>query len=167
QIAALLFHGNHNVRKAIWLMLGTACRPSSAFEYDWAGTDFDAELMDLNPPGREQTAKYRPIVKMPPTLKTYLMQFNYREGVMIQRANRPIRLWETAWRNARKLAGLGKGCNPYSIRHTVARWLRAAGVPKWEIENQMGHNMLSTTDIYAPHEPEYLAHACAAIERLM
>lgn len=36
-----------------------------------------------------------------------------------------------------------------------------------EIEGQLGHRALSTTDIYAPHAPEYLALACAAIEKLM
>lgn len=50
-------------------MLGTGCRPSTAFEYVMEQTDFDADLMDLNPPGRVQTAKYRPIVKQPPSLK--------------------------------------------------------------------------------------------------
>jgi integrase len=167
QIASLLAVANRQTTIAIMLMLGTGCRPSTAYEYAWEGTDFEADLMDLNPPGRVQTAKYRPIVKMPPGLKAFLMQFNYREGVIIQRANRPIRRWETAWRNARKKAGLGNRCNPYSIRHTVARYLRASGVPKWEIENQLGHSQLSTTDIYAPHAPDYLEKACAAIEKLM
>jgi integrase len=80
---------------------------------------------------------------------------------------KPIRCCKTAWRNARKSAGLGKKVNPYSIRNTVARYLRAQGVPKCEIEGQLGHRALSTTDIYAPHAPDYLKKAAAAIEKLM
>jgi hypothetical protein len=35
------------------------------------------------------------------------------------------------------------------------------------VECQLGHGGFSTTDIYAPHDPPYLADACAAIEKLM
>jgi integrase len=167
QIASLYAVANKQTRLAILLMLGTGCRPSTAYELVGECLDFEADLIDLNPPGRVQTAKYRPFVKMPPTLKAHLLPFKDVKGVLIKRAHRPIRRWETAWRNARKTAGLGKTANPYSLRHTVARWLRASGVPKWSIEAQLGHRALSTTDIYAPHAPDYLADACAAIEKLM
>jgi hypothetical protein len=40
-------------------------------------------------------------------------------------------------------------------------------VPKWEIAGQLGHRALSTTDIYAPHAPDYLEKSTAAIEKLM
>lgn len=168
QLAALFAASNRRNQIAFMLMLGTGCRPSTAYEFVGEGLDFDANLIDLNPPGRVQTAKYRPIVKMPPRLKEYLRGINDREGLLVHKGNgQPIRRWETAWRNARKTAKLGKKVNPYSLRHTVARWLRASGVPKWEVENQLGHSALSTTDIYAPHDPAYLAQACAAIEKLM
>jgi integrase len=167
QIASLLAVANRETSKAIMLMMGTGCRPSTAYEFVWEGVDFDADLLDLNPPGRVQTPKYRPIVKMPPSLKAYLRQFNDREGLYITRANRPIRRWETAWRNMRKNAGLGRDVNPYSLRHTVARWLRASGVAKWDVGAQLGHGGFSTTDEYAPHDPAYLAASCAAIEKLL
>jgi integrase len=168
QLAALYAASNRRNKLAFILMLGTGCRPSTAYEFVGAGLDFDSDLINLNPPGRVQTPKYRPVVKMPPSLKAHLRAINDREGLLVHKGNgQPIRRWETAWRNARKKAGLGRKVNPYSIRHSVARWLRASGVPKWEIEGQLGHRALSTTDIYAPHAPEYLAQACAAIEKLM
>lgn len=168
QLAALYVASNRRNRLAFIIMLGTGCRPSSAYEFVGEGLDFDSDLIDLNPPGRVQTAKYRPIVKMPPTLKAHLRTINDRTGLLIHKGNGdPIRRWETAWRNARAEAKLGKKVNPYSIRHSVARWLRASGVVKWNIEGQLGHRALSTTDIYAPHSPDYLADACAAIEKLM
>lgn len=167
QVASLLAVANKQTRMAIMLMLGTGCRPSTAYEFVIEGADFDADLVDLNPPGRVQTPKFRPVVKMPPSLKAYLLPFKDTKGVVIKRANRPIRRWETAWRNARKKAGLGNRVNPYSLRHTVARWLRSSGVPKWDVGAQLGHGGFSTTDEYAPNDPAYLAQSCAAIEKLM
>lgn len=56
--------------------------------------------------------------------------------------------------------------NPYSLRHTVARHLRASGVPAWEVSAQLGHKRkdLSITEIYAPFDPSYLSNAVAAID---
>ncbi|WP_424632055.1 tyrosine-type recombinase/integrase [Bradyrhizobium sp. SYSU BS000235] len=168
EIAALLSKANKNTHMMIMLMMGTGCRPSTACELVWECIDFEHGLIDLNPPGRVQTAKYRPIVRMPPSLRAYLWT-KRGKGLLIKRANKPIRRWEGAWRNCRTNAKIDKSinCQPYSIRHTVARHLRASGVVKWNIEAQLGHSALSTTDIYAPHAPDYLADACAAIDKFM
>jgi integrase len=167
EIGSLLVHANKNTYTMIMLMMGTGCRPQAACEMTWEQIDFEHGLIDLNQEGRIQTAKYRPIVRIPPALRGYLLTKRKPSGLLISHGGRVIRRWETAWRNCRGKAGLGKKCNPYSIRHTVARWLRAKKVMKWEIENQLGHSKLSTTDAYAPHDPDYLADACAAIDQLM
>jgi len=59
--------------------------------------------------------------------------------------------------------------NPYSLRHTVARWLRKEGVPAWEVAAQLGHKRLefSNTEIYAPFDPSYLNQAVAGIDKLL
>ena len=64
--------------------------------------------------------------------------------------------------------GLGDKVTAYSFRHTMARWLRAEGVPAWEVAAQLGHKQksVSTTEIYAPFDPAYLKSACGAIDRL-
>ena len=73
---------------------------------------------------------------------------------------------KTAWRAMRRRAGLDSAVNPYSIRHTLARELRTRSVPAWEVAAQLGHQMpgLSTTEIYAPYDPAYLANAVAMID---
>lgn len=55
---------------------------------------------------------------------------------------------------------------PYSIRHTMARWLRKSSIPAWETAAQLGHKMpdVSTTKIDAPFDPLYLFKATAAID---
>ena len=39
-------------------------RPSAILELTWDRVDFGRRLIDLNPAGRKQTAKRRPVVKM-------------------------------------------------------------------------------------------------------
>jgi len=73
----------------------------------------------------------------------------------------------TAWQAARE--GLPEGCNPYSLRHTVARWLRAHSVPVWEVAALLGHKMQghSVTELYAHADPRDLEATKAALDELL
>ena len=72
-------------------------------------------------------------------------------------------------------AGLKKGddevinVNPYSVRHSLARYMRQHGVETDEISVWLGHrappNNSETTLIYSPYGPEYLPNAKAAAEK--
>ena len=68
----------------------------------------------------------------------------------------------------RAAAGLDEEVNPYSIRHTVARWMRQNGVPAWEVAAQLGHKSRDyrTTELYAAFDPAYLENAVRAIDLL-
>ena len=81
----------------------------------------------------------------------------------------PVRSVKKAWRQLRTNAGLDATVNPYSLRHTMARWLRAQSVPAWEVAAQLGHKQrdVSTTEIYAPFDPSFLRNACRAIDELL
>ena len=48
---------------------------------------------------------------------------------------------------------------PYAT--VLTRHLRASGVNAWQVSAQLGHKQpgMSTTEIYAPFEPDYLAGA--------
>ena len=68
----------------------------------------------------------------------------------------------------RQAAGLDEDVNPYSIRHTIARWMRQNGVPAWEVAAQLGHKSRDyrTTELYAAFDPAYLSNAVQAIDLL-
>jgi integrase len=85
------------------------------------------------------------------------------DGLLIQWRGLPVKKVRTAFRKARKRVGLSQKVNTYSFRRGVAKWMRAHGVDKWEVEGQFGHRK-GTTDRYATVAPEYLQKACAAIE---
>jgi hypothetical protein len=68
----------------------------------------------------------------------------------------------------REAAELDATVNPYSIRHTVARWMRQNGVPAWEVAAQLGHKSRDyrTAELYAAFDPVYLSNAVRAINLL-
>jgi len=110
----------------ILLMLGTASRPDAIREMTKAQCDFEAGLIHLNPPGRPQTKKYRPTVRMPRQLRPMLEAAE--DGYLITYRGQPMKSLKGGWRRLRATSGLDGDVQPYSLRHTMARHLRASGV---------------------------------------
>ena len=166
ELAGLLKAAPDHLRLMLMILIGTACRPEAALELTGAQLDFDDRLIDLNPRGRAQTKKFRPVVKMPDALATVLA--NAPSGRLVTFQGRPVKKINKAWRGMRAAAGLDEEVNPYSIRHTVARWMRQNGVPAWEVAAQLGHKSRDyrTTELYAAFDPAYLENAVRAIDLL-
>ncbi|MEO1476907.1 MAG: tyrosine-type recombinase/integrase, partial [Pseudomonadota bacterium] len=141
--------------------LGTAGRPDAILDLHSSFIDLEHDIVPLNPPKREQTKKYRPTVKLPATLKPLI-----EDGYQVTYRGKRIISIKKAWRNHRQTCGFDGQVNPYSLRHTIARHLRASGVPAWEVSAQLGHKRkdLSITEIYAPFDPSYLSNAVSAID---
>ena len=154
------------LRGHVWLLnvilIGTLARPSAIFQLDWSQVDFETGLIFLNPPGRTQTKKRRPVVKMPPFLQAVLWA-RRGEGPVVAFEGKPVKSVRTAWRQARKRAGLDPSVTLYSWRHTLSRWMRSRGVDKWEVQGQLGHRG-GVTERYAEFAPDYQVKATAAIE---
>ena len=139
----------------LMILIATACRPEAALELTGEQLDFDDGLIDLNPRGRAQTKKFRPVVKMPGALASVLR--GAPDGRLVTFRGRPAKKINKAWRGMRVAAELDEDVNPYSIRHTVARWMRQNGVPAWEVAAQLGHKSRDyrTTELYAAFDPAY------------
>jgi integrase len=174
------------------IMSNTLCRPGAALELTKAQVDFEKNRVNLNPKGRRQNKKYRPIVPLTPTLKTILLNeearqiawaekhgienFKFSHYIIYKR--KPVQNVKTSWRNMVVEAGFvveeeGKETRepitPYSIRHTLSRELKRARIPSEEIGTFLGHRpkgSARTTDIYTddPDDPNYLMHAAAIVE---
>ncbi len=172
EIAALFEASNNpNFHMFLIFMIATAGRPDAIKDLTLDRLDVKNRLIILNPADRPQTTKYRPTLRMPENivrlverLKSEHPPETYVIGLGPQKMNN-IR---TSWRGARARAGLDKQVNPYSIRHTMARWMRKEGVSAWEVSAQLGHKRsdLSITEIYAPYDPTYLNEAVEAIDML-
>jgi integrase len=166
ELARLLTEASDHLRLLLMILIGTAARPEAALELTGDQIDFDAGLLDLNPPGRAQTKKFRPVVKLPRALAVALK--NAPAGTLVTYHGHPVKKINKAWRALREDAELDEAVNPYSIRHTVARWMRQHGVPAWEVAAQLGHKSRDyrTTELYAAFDPAYLSNAVNAIDKL-
>ena len=166
ELARLLTAAPNHLRLMLMILIGTACRPEAALELTGEQLDFEDGLIDLNPRGRAQTRKFRPVVKMPDALAAVLK--NPPNGRLVTFHGRPVKKINKAWRGMRVAAELDEDVNPYSIRHTLARWMRQNGVSAWEVAAQLGHKSRDyrTTELYAAFDPAYLSNAVRAIDLL-
>lgn len=165
QVAAL-FNADPppHVFMAAMMILNTLSRPGAVLECRPVQADFASRLLDLNPPGRKQTKKRRPIVPITNTLLPWLQAradqtffVQWHEGQT--KATGSIK---NAWRKLCKRAGVT--CDPYTLRHAMATDLRRRGVPEWEVQGMLGHRSAGTTERYAKFAPDYLGKAATAID---
>lgn len=71
-----------------------------------------------------------------------------RQGRALSGAN-----WRREFDEARKVGGVDHG-TPHTCRHTCASWLVQAGVPLYEVQRQLGHSSMQTTQVYAHLAPD-------------
>ncbi|WP_440870750.1 tyrosine-type recombinase/integrase [Xanthomonas sacchari] len=146
--------------------LCTGCRGDAALDLQVFQIDRGAGLVRLNPPGRQQTKKYRPVVPLLPALASYLDQAK-PSAYVVHWHQRPVASIKTTWRKLRRAALLPAWFVPKTIRHTVATWLRQRGVPAWEVSGLLGHHAGGTTDAYAKFDPTYLGEARKALQAIV
>jgi integrase len=182
--AAALFNAGppDHILMLLLLLFNTLSRPGALLELQPFQIDFEHRLIDLNPPGRAQTKKRRPILPISDTLLPWL-QARRKQRYLVQwheAQARPIGSVKKTWRRLRgDAAKLLKAADPdhpgmddvipYTIRHTMATELRRRGCPEWEVAGFLGHRMgrSGTTERYAKFAPDYLSKAATAIDDYM
>jgi integrase len=181
------------------VLANTMARPTAAMELRYGRfpsvggidrqIDFEHGLIHLNAPGRTQTRKRRPTVKMTQTLR-WMLDTNGC-GHLVHYHGKPVKDVGGAFRKLRAAASLylyddngqtvkamdsdtgemvpvgDPMVNPYSLRHTMARALRKQNVDAEQIELFLGHRDPTgnpLTEIYAPYDPAYCADAVRGID---
>jgi len=144
----------------------TLARPEAILGLTRAQVDLARRRLTQNPPGREQTKKYRPTVPICDFLLPVLE--DAPDGPLVHWWGHPIDSFKTAWRALRERAKLPKEAVAKTIRHTMATELRQAGVSEAEIQGMLGHRAYSgRTEVYAKYRPDYLGHATRVIDDYM
>lgn len=104
------------------LELATWGRPEAVLELTRERCDTERHLIDLNPEGRKQTKKYRPVVPMVEAARHVIE--DVKAGELIRWRGEPVSSVKTAWRRLRTRAGLDTGvirCNERSMPYTRLR----------------------------------------------
>jgi integrase len=157
---------HHHERMFMALACNTLGRPEALLDVTREMADLDRRLIALNPPGRPQTKKRRPVVPVSGFLLPWLKQAP--SGFLVRWRGESIESFKTAFRAMRHRARLGKDVVAKTIRHTMATELRSAGVPEAEIQGFLGHKAYGgVTEVYAKYRPDYLGQAVKAIDAYM
>lgn len=145
--------------------IATLARPSAILQLQWQQVDFERNLIDLNPPGRTQTKKKRPIVPINRTLRSALeLAYAARQtDYVIEQGGKPVKSVKKALLAASERSGIK--ATPYTLRHTGAVWAAERGVSMSALAQLMGHDDDRTTQKhYARYSPDYLRNVVEAID---
>jgi len=158
----------------------TLARPDSVVDISvsdermqwWPGSP----TLDLNPHGRMQTKKFRPVVPVLPVLGEWLAAEHDRyraldrkeqrgRGWLVNYYGRPIQDVDTAWNTMLTNLKLptGREWKSYILRHSMATILRNRAVARWDLEGFMGHRPPSQTEVYAIGEFQTVTDALARV----
>lgn len=146
-----------HARLYVLLGLYTMARPSALLELQWTQVDFARRQINLNPPGRRQTKKKRPVVPMNDELHDALADaYRARQSPwVIERGAQPVQSIKKAFQAASARSGVK--ATPYTLRHTGAVLAAEGGASMAEIAQFMGHDDDRTTQKhYARFSPGYL-----------
>ncbi|MEW9573800.1 tyrosine-type recombinase/integrase [Rhodanobacter sp. Si-c] len=155
-----------HMRTYTLIRLCTGCRGDAALDLQPFQVQWDDKLIHLNPAGRRQTKKYRPVVPLTRVLAAHLKTCSAASHY-VNWCGRPVGSIRTTWRKIRKAAELPTWFAPKVLRHTVASELRRRGVPGWEVSGLIGHKRgeaAATTGGYAKYDPAYLGKARKALD---
>jgi len=150
----------------LYMLLGifTAARPSAILDLTWDRIDFERGTVNLNPPGRKQTAKRRPVVALnDQAIEALKLAYEARQcAYVIERGAKKVANIKKAFQAASERSGVR--ATPYTLRHTAAVWMAEAGVPMSQIAQFMGHDDSATTEKhYARYSPGFLKGAANAL----
>lgn len=155
-----------HARLYVELALATMARPTAILELTWPQIDWDHATVNLNPPGRRQTKKRRPIVGLDE--ETMKLLRTAHEGAqsdyIIERGGKKVANIKKAFQAASKRSGIH--VTPYMLRHTGAVWAAERGTPMAELAQFMGHDDDATTQkFYARFTPTYLRGVSANLRK--
>lgn len=146
------------------LAFNTWARMEAILELNRFQCDLKRRLIQLNPPGRPQTKKYRPIVPITDTLLPLLE--SAPDGLLVHWHGRPIKSVKKLIQDTAKRAKVGP-IDSRTIRHTMATWAGERGVPWAEIEFMLGHKIRSTSAHYARWVPRHDGPAALATDAFL
>lgn len=155
-----------HARLYVEIALATMARPTAILELTWGQVDWEHGTLNLNPPGRRQTKKRRPIVALDEeTLRLlHVAHEGAQSDYIIERGGKKVANIKKAFQAASARSGIH--VTPYTLRHTGAVWAAERGTPMAELAQFMGHDDDTTTQKhYARFTPTYLRGVSANLRK--
>lgn len=153
-----------------WMVIAltTAARPSAIMDINFfRQVDWRFDLLDINPVGRIQNRKRRPVIGLSSILAGWVRHWNEAHPVPENRQS--SRNLYNAVQRAAAAAGIGP-VGTYGFRHFVSQQMRQRGVPREVRSAWLGHmdSEGSRTSAHYEHETrELFEPAVEAIDAMM
>jgi integrase len=152
----------------LYALLGlfTMARPTAILELTWDRVDFERRQIDLNPKGRRQTKKRRPVVALNDEAMEALEEAHKarQSEYVIERGAKPIANIKKAFQAASARSGIK--VTPYTLRHTGAVWAAEGGASMDELAQFLGHDDATTTSThYVRYSPGFLRGVADKVQR--
>ena len=162
-----------HVFRYVIIALNTWARPEAICELSVRRqVNFERGTIDLNPPGRIQNKKVRPLIRLTDNLRGWLLHWDLDYPILYKgKAARKIdnRTLAKAARRAR----ITERFSRYTLRHYMATRIRSVdGIPVSREERAawMGHvdpHHRTTEAWYESQDPDYLVNAARATDAIM
>lgn len=162
-------------RRYVIMALNTLARPEANTELSVnTQVSFDRGVIDMNPPGRLQNKKARPVIRLTDTLRGWLIDWNLDRPLVYY--GKPIlAVSNRTLKRAAKRAGVAdwQRFTRYTLRHYMAtRIRRVPGIPvsREERASWIGHadpEWRTTEQWYESLDIDYLENVQRAIDAVM
>lgn len=133
-----------------------------------AFVDLDRGIYYRRRQGDAKTNKRQPPVPIPQRLLMHLRRWHRLDPHakhFVEFNGMPVTSVKTAFKSAVRLAGLGAGISPHTLRHTAATWLMQRGADPWQAAGYLGMSLEVLLNTYGHHHPDYLSDAVQKIAR--
>lgn len=165
-----------NLFRFVILAMNTWARPQTVIDFRDNEQTVNRRfgVIDLNPPGRRQTVKYRPKIRLTDNLRGWLDEWQKDE--IEEGQERAPMSWDGAPITAikRTFVRHAEDCKlpdftPGTIRHFMATMVRREKPPvsKEQRDVWLGHDEKRTANAYEAFDPEYLKNCMQATEKVI
>jgi len=144
------------ISRYLWLLMETGARSEALRTLKWDQVDMTAKLIKLNPWGRNQTNKRRPIIPISDDLFAVLerMKAEKKKDYVLDHDGQ-IRKSMDRFCERHRLANV----TAHTFRHTLATRMAQAGVEMRDIAAMLGDSIATVEKNYLHLSPQYLRGA--------
>jgi integrase len=156
--------GSFHIQLFILLAKNTAARAGAILDLKW--DRIKQGRIDFNDPTKPRTRKRRAEVRITPELAAALDEAKKgsHSDYVIEYAGKPVQSIKKAFHRAAVRAGMPE-VSPNVLRHSVATWLAADGVPLEQIAALLGNSVKMVERVYAKYTPGYLDKAMKSLSK--
>lgn len=156
--------GSFHIELFILLAKNTAGRAGAILDLRWDRIKHGR--IDFNDPEKPRTRKKRAEIRITPELAGALQEAKKgaQTPFVVEYAGKPVRSIKKGFHRAAVRAGMPE-VTPHVLRHSVATWMAADGVPLDQIAGFLGNSVKMVEKVYAKYTPGFLDKAMKSLSR--